>query len=73
MKLCKFISGGRVAVTNDETGASLPQSKKPWLRIGNINVKLNDQLRVGASPREILGGVRERGYFIWPTHKNSST
>lgn len=69
VKLYKFICGGRVAVSNDQAGASLPASKKPWVHNGSINVKSSDQPRVGASPKDILDGIRNDGYFVWPAKR----
>ena len=69
MKLYRFICGRSVAVTANPTGDRLPPSKEPWVKNGSINVKSTDRLRLGASSKDILDGVRKLGYFVWPSPK----
>lgn len=68
MKLYKFTSGGRVAVTKDKTGSNLPSGK--WKFESEMEINAGDGPRIGASSAQILAGIERDGYFIWPVKKS---
>jgi len=67
MKLYKFISGRRNALTKDKSGSNLPGGK--WTFESEIGINAGDGPRIGASSADILAGVERDGYFTWPVKK----
>jgi len=64
MKLYKFRSGRRIALTKDRTGGNLPPTRPPWVYMSPVEVKANDPPRIGASSADILAVVEKHGYAI---------
>ena len=56
----------RVALTIDETGASLPSEGAPWRRDGSVEVE-SDGTFIGVPLAEVLGTIQSKGYFVWVT------
>ena len=65
--LHKFVKADswRGALTPDPSGGNLPQHGSAWLHEKEIRVAPSDR-RVGATSLQIMKGVSERGYFLFP-------
>lgn len=61
--------GWRSALTEDETGANLPEDGTPWKYEKKIEISADDGPRVGASSEEIIAGVKANGFVLWPSRK----
>jgi|HubBroStandDraft_5_1064220.scaffolds.fasta_scaffold1096082_1 hypothetical protein len=64
MRLHKFKSGGRWALTKDRTGRNLPDSKPAWAYMSAVEMKADDGPRIGASSADILAAVEKDGYAV---------
>jgi hypothetical protein len=56
----------RVALTNDENGATLPSEGAPWRPDGSVEVGA-DSTFMGVPLAEVLGSIQRNGYFVWIT------
>jgi|GEM_PF-5644427 len=65
--LHKFVKNDswRGALSADLTGENLPRVGSPWIYEKEVLISLGDR-RVGASSLQIMRGVSERGYFLFP-------
>jgi hypothetical protein len=65
--LHKFVKSDswRGALTADATGENLPRIGSAWIYEKEVLVSTSDR-RVGASSLQIMTGVSERGYFLFP-------
>ncbi|MGZ8998322.1 MAG: hypothetical protein ACXW2T_05630 [Allosphingosinicella sp.] len=65
--LHKFVKNDswRGALTNDIKGENLPRLGSPWIYEKEVLVSPGDR-RTGASSLQIMRGVAERGYFLFP-------
>lgn len=65
--LHKFVKAEswRGALTPDATGENLPLHGSAWIYAKEVVVALSDR-RVGATALQIMNGVAERGYFLFP-------
>ena len=61
----RSLAGGRVAATNDLSGANLPTDSGPWESGGTFELDEKPG-RIGTSPEEIVAAIAAKGYFIWP-------
>jgi hypothetical protein len=68
MLLYKFAAATpwRVALTKDETGATLPSEGAPWRADGSLEVEAGSTF-MGVPLAEILGTIQRNGYFDWVT------
>jgi hypothetical protein len=68
MRLYKFEAATpwRVALTKDETGATLPSEGAPWRPDGMLEVEPGSAF-MGVPLDEILGTIQRNGYFDWVT------
>jgi hypothetical protein len=65
--LHKFVKAEswRGALTPDVTGENLPLHGSAWIYAKEVFVSPSDR-RVGATALQIMNGVAERGYFLFP-------
>jgi len=56
----------RVALTNDEAGATLPAEGAPWRPAGSMEAEAGDTF-MGVPLNEVLETIQRNGYFIWVT------
>lgn len=67
LQLHKFVKNDswRGALTADRKGRNLPSHGSLWIYQKEVLVSPGDR-RVGASSHEIIRGISERGYFLFP-------
>ncbi len=65
--LHKFVKNDswRGALTADAAGGNLPNTGSPWIHSKEVLVSPGDR-RTGASSVQIIKGISERGYFLFP-------
>jgi hypothetical protein len=65
--LHKFVKADswRGALTPDASGGNLPTYGSAWIYAKEVLVSPSDR-RVGATSLQIMNGVSERGYFVFP-------
>jgi len=56
---------GRVAVTQDAIGASLPSGNEKWQRIGTTQIEPGKPY-IGRSGNEVLADIEQKGYSVIP-------
>jgi hypothetical protein len=55
------------AVTDDKTGAKLPKrSVGTWVYDRDVDIEPSDEPRFGSNSQDIVNGIQQDGYFIWP-------
>jgi hypothetical protein len=59
-------AGQARAVTDDRTGAKLPQVQGGWIYERDVDHGSLDSLPTSATPGQIEDGVKRQGYFLWP-------
>lgn len=64
-------SSGRVAATDDKSGAKLPTEFGPWSLTREIDLQPGEH-RIGASADDIIAGVKKDGYYMWPQPKEDA-
>ena len=65
--LHKFVKSDswRGALTADSKGENLPSVGSPWIYQKEVLVSPGDR-RVGATSFQIMRGISDRGYFLFP-------
>ena len=67
MKCHVFLGkSGKVAVTDNQDGASLPPQFAPWTHEKSIEIDADDGPRIGADSSEIVEDIQRNGFHIWP-------
>lgn len=56
---------GRVAVTQDASGAALPRGNEEWQPIGTTQIEPGKPY-IGRSGSEVLADIEQKGYSVIP-------
>jgi hypothetical protein len=67
LRLHKFVKADswRGALTTDASGDNLPRSGSAWIYEKEVVVTPGER-RTGATSLQIIDGIAERGYFLFP-------
>jgi hypothetical protein len=67
MRVYRFTSYGRVALTADHSGANLPSDQMDrWVFEGTTDIREPASPRIGAVSAAVAAAIRQDGYFVWP-------
>lgn len=58
-------AGEALAVTDERTGAKLPDIQGGWVYERDIDRKSSDPQLTGPSWQQIEDGIKRQGYFLW--------
>ena len=62
MQLFKFMRGGKLALTDDESGITLPGTG--WMFQKSLELE-KGRPRIGAPYDEVVNAIGDKGYFEW--------
>ncbi|MBA2402591.1 MAG: hypothetical protein H0V72_28635 [Bradyrhizobium sp.] len=66
--LFRTTTGTDIALTDDQTGAKLPQHHS-WLYFDEVDLSNDDTMTIVGKAAEIIACIERDGYYHWPPNE----